>query len=446
VEDTGSSTVLNVVATEADATAVVDADVLGRTLATLETGTLLVVEVETPEELVAEGIAVEDDEDVTLAVLDATLLPTTPPRTVESSGCVVAEVEVLVLVCTVLNIVVVATDTRAVVDGNVLGRAFATVEAKTLVIVDVTAAGEMVDELKLEGDDAVALAVLDTALLPTTPLRIVESSGCVVVVMLLLAVLALCGAVLRLAMARSVDCVVTTADEAEATETRVEAEAKAEVELGAEVEVDSKAETEVAVELVPTARPPPAFKPRLCVSVSTVEALALETGMVAKVAASEVVDTIESGEDDDEAVELELPLALEADTKMVVTTPPRLADVVVDASVDTIPGSTAAVVDVLAASTALRPLSTLVSAEVLREIVVETELADELDVCDAKIGRTIVTAPAASEVMAETIVVLDTGIVVDTPVATSDTDADVDTSEAPGSRIVPTTPPIVLVA
>ena len=101
-EEAGFCTVLNVVATGTDtavvivAAVVVDNIVLGRTLTVLGIETLLIVELgttETTEELVAE-FRLENDDAVVLAVLDTALPPTTPPRTVESSGCVVAEVRV----------------------------------------------------------------------------------------------------------------------------------------------------------------------------------------------------------------------------------------------------------------------------------------------------------------------------------------------------------------
>jgi len=202
-------------------------------------------------------------------------------------------------------------------------------------------------------------------------------------------------------MARMEDCVVTAADEAATTEARVEAETKAGVEV--EVEVVTKLEMEDAVELAPTARPPPASKPRLCVSVSTAETLALEVGIVLEGTASDVVGTIESIEDNGEAEELELTLGVDA--KMVVRAPARLADVV----------------DVA---------------------IVVVGLED----CDAKTGRTVVTAPAASEVMVARLVVLGPGSVVLEIIGTSDVDGVVDAFEAPRSRIVLTTPTSVLVA
>jgi len=320
--------------------------------------------------------------------------------------------------CTVLNVVATGTDTAAdvvmvavvVVDKTVFGKTLAMLETEVplTVAVDITAAGELVDKIAVvERIDEDALEVLDTALPPTTPPRTVESSGCVVaevgVEVGVLLVTILCAAVLRLAMARMVDCVVTTADEAATTEARVEAETTA------EVEVDTAVESEDAEELAPTARPPPASSPRLCVSVSTAEALALEAGMALEGVASGVVDTMESIEDNSEAEELEL--ALEVDTKMVGRTPTRLADVV------------AAVV-----------------AAVVGAVVVG------LEGCDAKIGRTVVTAPAASEVMVARMVVLDPGSVVLEIVGTSDVDGVVDASEAPRSRIVLTAPTSVLVA
>ena len=92
-EDAGFCTVLNVVATGTDTTVVVD----GSTLAMLDTEVLLAVDITPAGELIDEITAVEKDRDaVALAVLDMALPPTTPPRTVESSGCVVAEVEVKV--------------------------------------------------------------------------------------------------------------------------------------------------------------------------------------------------------------------------------------------------------------------------------------------------------------------------------------------------------------
>jgi len=58
------------------------------------------------------------------------------------------------------------------------------------------------------------------------------------------------------------------------------------------------------------------------------DAVVLETVMLLRLAASDVVKTIESVEDNGEAEELELALTLEADTKMIVRAPTRLADVV----------------------------------------------------------------------------------------------------------------------
>lgn len=132
---------------------VVDDDVLGRTLATLTTETLLTVELEAAVEVVEE-IAIAIDEGVTLVVLETTLLPPTmPPRIVESRDCVVVVLLLLVLTLTLCAVVLRLTT------------------AKTVDCI------ELVEEITIAVDEGVGLAVLDTApALPRSPTT-VESSG-----------------------------------------------------------------------------------------------------------------------------------------------------------------------------------------------------------------------------------------------------------------------------
>jgi hypothetical protein len=315
-------------------------------------------------------IEVDDDgaEVVIIVVLIVPLVKVTITTLAE-----VEAVEVKVLLAedagtsTVLNVVALGTESRVVVDSGVLNRTLAMLEFETMLVVDVDTVEELFDELKVVSREVVVLAVRDAAPPPTTPPRTVESRACVVVVTLLVPVLALCDAVLRLAIARKEDCVVIAAAD----------------------EMTPGVDTEASV-------------------------------------ATAVVDS------DTE----ELEVVLEADTRTFVKTPPRLADVAADVLVPA-----AVVVVELAASAVLSPLITPpASAELLKETTVETKLADELDVCDAKIGRIVVTAPPTSDVTVARMVVLSIDAVVVRPVGTSETeadaDADVDMLEAPRSRIV----------
>jgi len=438
--------VLDAVVTGTDAAPVVDCDVLGSTLTTLDSEVLLAEEVEAAGEVVelVEEVAlgVDGDGDVTLAVLDTALELLRPLGTVGRRDCVALLMLILTSCDAVFElataetadcVVTVAID-EAAPDTGLEARVVREVEAT----VDAETVGKLVDELELGIDDEIALAVLEATLAPPRSPRAVESNDCVVA-MLTLLVLALCCGVLRFDIARTVDCNVTSVDE--------EAVTTAGVEVDVKDEVDIEVETEVVVEVAPIAKPPPAFTPTLSVTVRMVDVLALETGIVLKIAARDVIDTVRTVDEGCEAEELEL--IVEADTKIPVPKAARLADVVATATtvVVMMSASDATAVVVLAASTVLRPLSTTpMSAELLEAIDAEIELVDESDTCDAKTGKIVVTAPVASDVTVARMVVLITGAAVVIPVGTTVIDDDVDAFEAPRSRLVLTTLPSVLMA